>query len=161
MVLGADTRATSVWTALPATRVQRAAGTHCGGQELPEDPLSRAEHLVPLACTATATERAQLLRSAAPARHYIFTTLHAPGASKPEAYRESQGPAATVRYNTYVRDLARDVNATVFDAHAFTVNATTIDGTHYLHATNVVITQLLLNLVHAIHKQGDPVTQRI
>ena len=81
-------------------------------------------------------------------RRLIFSLLHAPGPIKAAEYLHYFGMQPTLAFNELVRGAAARVGALVFDPFAPTLNATSIDGVHYWHATNVQLAQLLLNLVH-------------
>lgn len=87
------------------------------------------------------------------AKHYIYATMHAPGKNKDKTYERQYGLEATRAYNPLVRERAARVGAVVLDAYAVTYNETSIDGQHYLEATNVDLAQLLLNLVATLHRE--------
>ena len=87
------------------------------------------------------------------ARRYIFATLWAPGANKPQKYQEAFGKAATIAFNKAIKERAAKLNAVVFDAYAVTFNTPSIDGQHYFKATNVDLAQVLLNLIAALHRE--------
>lgn len=81
----------------------------------------------------------------------IFATSHATDeAKKPREWVATQNNARAAALNERVRALAARVGAVVFETFAFTMNATSYDGTHYDHRVNVPLGQVYMNYLEAL-----------
>lgn len=133
-----------IWPVAPADPPARYVSLQ-GGLHAPGGALGAA--------AAERTFGAALRRGDANATRFIFLTQHAPGSGKSAQFMPAQGPAATRAYNALVRAEAAAAGAALFDAHALSEGAESIDGTHYDADFNVVAAQLLLNLLAALQAE--------
>ena len=88
------------------------------------------------------------------AHTYVFTTLDSAGTNRHIDVSLLE-PNQFMEFNGYVRSYAAQLNATVLDAYAISLDAPSTDGLHFLQGTNVDKVQIMLNLVAALHRERD------
>jgi hypothetical protein len=109
---------------------------------------------------AAADEYFSVRRLKANASHFLYLGLPYPGQHRPAQYRSAEALVNTVKMNQgieWMAALARsyDRDARYVPLLPLTANATSLDGKHFLHATNVVIAQLLFNVIAAINREPE------